>query len=135
MLDTDISSYLIKENSAALAEKLRSCKNDPICISSVTYAELMFGALKKHTSGNEVPSKLNTRIRNFVSLVHIIDFNAAAAEEYAQIRVLLEAQGTPIGNADMFIAACAKSVSAILVTNNEKHFLKISGLTVENWAQ
>jgi tRNA(fMet)-specific endonuclease VapC len=127
MLDTDISSYLIRENDQMVAEKFVSHRKDSICISSVTYAELRFGALNKHSE------KLNSRIKNLVSLVHIIDFEKDAAEEYAKIRLLLEKNGTPIGNMDMFIAACALAAGAIMVTNNQKHFSLIPGLSLENW--
>jgi tRNA(fMet)-specific endonuclease VapC len=127
MLDTDISSYLIKENNPSLAEKIMSHEKDRICISSVTYAELRFGALKKNSE------KLTGRIKHFISLVHTIDFGKDAAEEYARIRLVLEKNGSPIGNLDMLIAACALAVGAVLVTNNQRHFSLIPGLLCENW--
>jgi tRNA(fMet)-specific endonuclease VapC len=127
MLDTDISSYIIKENDRTHAEKIMRRESDHICISSVTYAELRFGALKK---GSE---KLNLRIKNFFSLVHIIDLGPDAADEYAKIRLALEKKGKPIGNLDMFIASCALAIGAVLVTNNKRHFSLIPGLSLENW--
>jgi tRNA(fMet)-specific endonuclease VapC len=127
MLDTDTSSYLIRENDASLAEKIMGHEKDHFCISSVTYAELRFGALKK---GSE---KLNSRIRHFIGLVHIIDFGNGAAEEYAKIRLALEKNGTPIGNLDMLIASCAIAMGAVLVTNNQRHFSLVPGLVLENW--
>ena len=60
--------------------------------------------------------------------------SGAAAEHYADIRVKLEAAGTPIGSMDLIIAAHACSIGAVVVTNNEKHFRRVVGLTVENWA-
>jgi tRNA(fMet)-specific endonuclease VapC len=63
----------------------------------------------------------------------VLDWDSAAAEHYADIRVRLEADGTPIGNIDLMIAAHACSVSAVLVTNNENHFRRVGALTVENW--
>lgn len=41
--------------------------------------------------------------------------------------------GTPIGQLDSFIAAHALARGAVLVTNNTKHFSKVSGLSFENW--
>jgi len=49
------------------------------------------------------------------------------------IRAELEAAGTPIGAMDMMIAAHAKSIKAVLVTDKQKHFTKIEGLKVDNW--
>ena len=42
-------------------------------------------------------------------------------------------KGTPIGSLDMLIAAHAKSINCILVTNNEREFNRVNGLQVENW--
>jgi tRNA(fMet)-specific endonuclease VapC len=63
----------------------------------------------------------------------IKDFNSAAAIEYGKIRALLEMQGTPIDSMDMLIAAHAKTLGAILVTNNVKEFDRVLDLNVENW--
>jgi tRNA(fMet)-specific endonuclease VapC len=127
ILDTDTCSYAIKENPKPVMERFWKHRDDDIGISSVTYAELRYGGLRKGSA------KLQNQIKTFISRLRIIDFNTAAAEEYAQIRHFLETQGTPIGNMDLLIAACAKSSNAILVTNNEKHFSKIPGLKLENW--
>ncbi|GHV88669.1 ribonuclease VapC [Spirochaetia bacterium] len=127
LLDTDICSYTIRETPKTVIEKFWKHRNDDICISSVTYAELLYGGLHKGSV------KLQDQIKAFVSRVSIIDFNAAAAEEYAQIRQFLELHGTPLGNMDMLIAACAKSSNAVLVTNNLKHFSRIPNLKQENW--
>ena len=48
----------------------------------------------------------------------------------------LEAKGTPIGPLDTLIAAHAKSLNYILVTNNnEKEFSRVNGLQIENWVK
>jgi len=36
---------------------------------------------------------------------------------------------------DMMIAAHAKAIGAILVTNNLRHFQMAKGLVIENWAE
>jgi tRNA(fMet)-specific endonuclease VapC len=50
------------------------------------------------------------------------------------VRADLERRGEPIGPLDLQIAAHALSLNAILVTNNEREFRKVTGLTAENWA-
>jgi tRNA(fMet)-specific endonuclease VapC len=127
MLDTDISSYLINENNKTAARNFQKHEKDTICISSVTYTEITFGAL------NRKSQNLRVRIKNFMSLVKIVDFGKAAADEYALLRAFLNSRGTPVGNMDMLIAATAKASGAVLVTNNEKHFSLIPDLVVENW--
>ncbi|MBF0202584.1 MAG: hypothetical protein HQK66_15010 [Desulfamplus sp.] len=39
-----------------------------------------------------------------------------------------------IDDADLFIAACALSTEATLVTNNTKHFKRIEELQLQNWS-
>jgi tRNA(fMet)-specific endonuclease VapC len=127
VLDTDISSYIINKNYQSVIEKFWEHRNDDICISSITYAELMFGKVHKKSL------KMDGQIKALISRIAVIDFDMAAAEAYGEIRELLTRRGKPIGNMDMLIAACAKSRGAVLVTNNSNHFLHIPGLAQENW--
>ena len=69
----------------------------------------------------------------FLDSFEIYDFDKNAAKEYAKIRVNLEKKGLIIGAYDLQIAAHAKSLNAILVTNNIKEFNRIKGLKLENW--
>jgi len=127
MLDTDTCSYAIKQNPASVIQAFWNHRNDEICISSVTYAELMYGAMR--TGSSKTPAA----IRRFVAYVGIVNFDDAAAEEYARLRCSLEAKGTPISAADLMIASCAIARRAVLVTNNIKHFSRVPDLEIEKW--
>lgn len=52
---------------------------------------------------------------------------------YGRMRAELKSRGTLIGNTDLFIAAHAQSLGAVLVTNNEREFTQVPDLSVENW--
>jgi tRNA(fMet)-specific endonuclease VapC len=56
-----------------------------------------------------------------------------ASVEYGMISAALESKGTPIGALDLLIAAHAKSMNRILVTNNVKEFTRVDQLNIENW--
>jgi tRNA(fMet)-specific endonuclease VapC len=127
-LDTDTCSYAIKYNPQTIRDKFWKHRKDEICLSVMTYAELVYGGIHKGSP------KLQQLIKRFVSPLRIIDFNPAAADEYAKIRDSLEKRGEVIGNMDILIAAAAKSSGAILVTNNTKHFSRIPDLKLENWS-
>lgn len=127
MLDTDISSYLIRGDHPEVTDAFRQHFPD-VCISAITAAELQYGAQKRK-------SQLLTRnVNAYCNLVPICDWNREAAETYAEMRVELEKHGTPVGSMDMLIAASAIAEGAILVTNNIAHFSKIGKLRVENWS-
>jgi tRNA(fMet)-specific endonuclease VapC len=72
-------------------------------------------------------------VDDFVQHLDVIAWDEAAAEQYGKIRADLEARGEPIGAMDMMIAAHAKSIKAVLITNNQKHLARIKRLMVENW--
>jgi tRNA(fMet)-specific endonuclease VapC len=67
--------------------------------------------------------------------LNILSFDALASFEYGKIRASLEEKGTPIGSLDMLIAAHAKSLNLILVTNNERKFIRVENLAIENWSK
>ena len=101
-----------------------------MCISSVTYGELMHGVEK-----SMAPEKNRLAISLFLSPIAVLDFSAKAAEEYGKIRAELERKGMPIGPMDLLIAAHAKAEGLTLVTNNTREFCRVENLPVEDWAQ
>ena len=70
----------------------------------------------------------------FFAPLELFAFDASTIWHYGEIRTELEKKGTPIGSLDTMIAAHAKSLNAVLVTNNTKEFNRVKGLTIENWA-
>ena len=127
MLDTDVCSYLMKDASPQLKQSILDHKNDTICISAVTYAELLFGILNKQSK------KLEKKLEQLLVLVQIIDWTDGAARKYAEVRRYLAQKGIPIGNMDILIAAAALAIDAKLVTNNHKHFERIPNQKIADW--
>jgi len=129
MLDTNICIYVIKEKPESVIRKFLKNNPEEMCISSITYAELLYGVEKsKAIQKNRIALSL------FLSPIKILEFNDYAAQEYGQIRADLEQKGMPIGSMDMLIAGHAKAEDLILVTNNTKEFQRVAGLKLENWA-
>jgi tRNA(fMet)-specific endonuclease VapC len=62
-----------------------------------------------------------------------LPFDDRCAEEAAQIRADLAAQGKPIGPHDILIAATARAHDAVLVTHNTSEFARVTGLRLEDW--
>jgi len=62
-----------------------------------------------------------------------LPFDRKSIEHFAKIKATLKAQGNLIDDFDMLIAAIALRNDMILVTNNERHFERISNLSIENW--
>ena len=129
MLDTNICIYAIKHKPEQVFKHLQKHNPKDICISSVTYAELMHGVEKsKAKEINRVALAL------LLANIEIMNFDSLAAESYGKIRADLEKEGIPIGPLDIMIAAHAKALTYTVVTNNTKEFKRIKGLRLENWA-
>ena len=129
MLDTNTIIYAKNNRPEQVLDYLQKHRPEDLCISAVTLAELEYGVCN---SSNPAQNKLALLL--FLSGIEVLAFDSAAASEYGQIRYQLKKSGTPIGANDMLIAAHAKSIDAVLVTNNLKEFGRIPGLKTENWA-
>lgn len=78
--------------------------------------------------------KLHLAVHQFLKIARILPWDEDAADFYADIRHQLVSTGQPIGEIDMMIAAHSLSAGAILVTNNLRHFQRITApLMLTNW--
>ena len=128
MIDTNICIYAIKNKSESVIRKILSQNPEDLCISVVTYAELMHGVEK-----SQAVEKNRIAMSLFLSAITVLDFDGEAAEAYGQIRAELERKGTPIDPMDLLIAGHARSQGLILVTNNTREFARVTGLRIEDW--
>ena len=129
MLDTNICIYSIKHKPEKVFQKLQEVEPEDVCVSSVTYAELVHGVEK-----SSAVEKNRLALSMLLANIEILDFDVEAADCYGKIRADLEKKGTPIGPLDMMIAGHAQSRGYTVVTNNEKEFSRVSNLKIENWA-
>ena len=130
MLDTNICIYVIKHKPVTVFQKLQNINPEDVCISSVTYAELVHGVEK-----SAAVEKNRLALSMLLANMEILDFDVDAADCYGKIRAALEKKGTPIGPLDMMIAAHAQALGYTVVTNNMKEFSRVSALQIENWVQ
>ncbi len=127
LLDTNICIYLLNNRPKSVRENFKRYQIADVGISSVTVSELAFGVAKNRSVKNRAS------LESFLLPLNIAPYDVDAAMVYGEIRATLEAQGKTIGPLDMLIAAHALSLGAVLVTNNEKEFKRVSKLKVENW--
>jgi tRNA(fMet)-specific endonuclease VapC len=128
MLDTDTCSYIMKRSSESLLNRLQTVPVSDVCMSMITKSELLFG-VEISPRRTQDASALNA----FLPHVQVLDFPDDAAAHYAVIRADLKKRGAMIGANDLFIAAHARSLGLVLVTNNTGEFGRVEGLTLENW--
>jgi tRNA(fMet)-specific endonuclease VapC len=127
MLDTNICIALIKGVNNVV-ERFKQNRRFGVCISSIVLAELQFGVYKsknvKHNGEN---------LLNFLLGMPVLPFDLSQTMDYGIVRAFLELNGMPVGPLDTLIAAHARSLSLIMVTNNTREFSRIPDLRIENW--
>ncbi len=128
LLDTNICIYIAKHNPPEVRERFARHAANDLAMSVVTLGELIFG-----TEKSQARERALAVIKNLTKLIPIYSLPEAVGEYYGQIRADLQRQGQIIGNNDLWLAAHARAENWILVTNNEREFLRIAGLQVENW--
>jgi tRNA(fMet)-specific endonuclease VapC len=128
MLDSNICIYIIKQKPQSVLQRFQAFQVGDIGISAITLAELQYGAMK-----SDRPRRNRESLKEFVSVLDVAPFDAAATEAYGEIRAALEKAGRPIGAMDFLIAAHALSLGTRLETNNEREFKRVRGLRLENW--
>jgi tRNA(fMet)-specific endonuclease VapC len=127
LLDTNACIDYAKARSERLRDRLAAAFDQGLAISAVTLAELRVGAKAQGADSADA-----RRLDALIKTIGLLDFDAAAAEEYADI---VRQVGVRRRSFDRLIAAHARSRGLLLVTSNERDFADIPGLRVENWTQ
>lgn len=126
LLDTNICIFYMR-GKYNLIQKLREVGGNNCYISSITVAELYYGAA---CCKNPVLEK--QRIEMFISNMNILPIDDCL-ETYAQAKAHLRRQGTLIDDFDLLIGATAIANNMIAVTENTKHLGLIPNIKIENW--
>jgi tRNA(fMet)-specific endonuclease VapC len=128
LLDTNTCVYYLNRSSEKLISQFKKFSPSQIKLSSITVAELFYGAEKSHAK-----KKNWATVESFVSTLEIIPFDFESSRMFATIKTSLERAGTPIGPMDLLIASISLSNNYVLVTNNTSEFRRVKKLKLENW--
>lgn len=127
LLDTNILSHLVRQPQGPVAEHIAEVGEVNVVTSVIVACELRYGAAKRGSK------RLTRQVEAVLGAMTIRPLESNIARAYASIRVALEKRGTPIGAHDMLIAAHARAIEAVCVTDNVGEFRRVPALKVENW--
>lgn len=127
LLDTSILSHLIRQPQGIVAARIAEVGEANVLTSVIVACELRYGAAKRGSR------RLTRQIEAVLGAMTIRPLESDVERVYASIRVALEKKGTPIGAHDMLIAAHARAIDAVCVTDNVSEFTRVPALKVENW--
>ena len=105
----------------ALTRVKRELAAGALATTAVTAFELLSGV---------DTDRVRRKVEGLLAPLAILPLDEAAGRAAAQVRLDLEAEGTPIGMADYLIAGICLSRSAGLLTRNRAHFARVKGLTL-----
>ena len=128
MLDTNAIIMAVRHPDWPICERIKRHIGGDLCISSVTYGELVYGIQK-----SSAPEKNRIAVTQILLGIRILSFDGKAAEHFGDIFADLERKHQRIGDRDMMIAGHARSLGYTLVTNNVREFSRVDGLLYEDW--
>jgi tRNA(fMet)-specific endonuclease VapC len=130
LLDTCIIQAVLKREAGSdtLRVRIEAAKRGTLAISALTAVEIWVGLARPRT-----PRSRPVLFEGLLRHMRVLAFDEAAARQAYTVRRYLEQTGQDIGRMDPLIAAQAIATGSICVTDNLRHFLRIPGLTIENW--
>lgn len=127
LLDTNTLSDLIRQPQGRVANRIEEVGEENVLTSVIVACELRYGAAKRGSR------RLTNQVEAVLGALAIRSLESDVERIYAAIRVALEKKGTPIGAHDMLIAAHARALDAVCVTDKVAEFKRVPSLRVENW--
>ncbi|MCX7099214.1 MAG: type II toxin-antitoxin system VapC family toxin [Methylococcales bacterium] len=127
LLDTNILIYFFK-GQGNVSQHLAMTPPETLFVSTITLFELYTGIAK-----STLPEKRTLQLQALLARITVLGFNERAAIMAAEIRSVLEKQGTPIGVLDVLIASVALTNGLTVVTHNTKEFTRIKELQLVDW--
>ncbi len=110
-----------------VGRRIDSIDPENLFISEITLAEL------KYSVENSQQKEKNRKVlNNFLSGVKVVPIYHAL-DLYASEKARLKSLGATIDEFDLLIGVTAIVNNFVMVTNNTKHFQRLSGLVLEDW--
>ncbi len=127
LLDTNACIHFLNGTSDRLVQRILEAGPEKVAISSITLAELHFGAAR---SGK--PDANLERVESFAEELVSYPFDDECVARFGRIKAEMLAAGRPTPDFDLAIAAVAMTHSLTVVTA-ERHFTEVSGLASADW--
>lgn len=129
LLDTDIVIYALQGRPAVVAA-LGKHAASPMAISVITLMDLYDGAQRSAS-----PEANLARVRTLEHEFHVLPAGVNIAATFGNLKARMAGAGTMLDDFDLIIASTALAANLTLVSNNERHFKRVEGLRLVNWAR
>ncbi len=132
LLDTSTCSLLMKDNPKVKGRLNSLTESDYPFTCSIVKGEILFGIARLPAGKRR--QNLQQKANELFAVIPCEPISESVSESYAQIKVAAQQQGTPLDECDLWIAATALTLDAILVTS-DSDYQRIAevGLRLEDW--
>lgn len=129
LLDTNACIHFLNGTSNRLVRRILDTGPGNVAVSSVTLAELHFGAAR---SAN--PDANLERVEAFAEELVSYPFDDECAARFGRIRAEMLSAGRPTPDFDLAISAVAMTHGLTIVTA-DRHFAVVPGLESADWTK
>jgi tRNA(fMet)-specific endonuclease VapC len=119
--DTDVLIDFLRDRAPVADRVALELEQGQLATTVINRFELLAGA-----RGERQRERVLALLEGLVTL----PLDADAADQAAEVRRRLEADGEPIGMADSLVAGIVIQRRGILLTRNRRHFDRVAGLTL-----
>jgi tRNA(fMet)-specific endonuclease VapC len=112
LLDTNIVSEVVRNPHGPITRRIARVGETRVCTSIVVACELRYGAAKRGSA------RLSAQLEQVLAVLPILALETGVDRHYGDIRADLERKGAPIGPNDLLIAAQARALGLVLITDN-----------------
>ena len=127
----DTSALIALERAGTAWEKALGDRGDEaVALPAAVYGELLVGVA---LAGNrQRADRRRQRIDALLAVTGIVEFDAAIAEEWAELFALLSRRGRMIPSNDLAVAATARHLrfGVLVGPRDERHFREVPDLSV-----
>lgn len=130
VLDTNAVSALLKGDPSFLARVGRLARGD-VLLPQPVVAEISYGIERLTRSKRR--QELEDRFELILGELSRSAWTDVVSAHFGAIKAALERRGSRIEDFDVAIAAHALAESAVLVTADRRHMMRIAHLRIEDW--
>jgi predicted nucleic acid-binding protein len=130
LLDTNAVTDAMNEHPKLAVRLAALNPPDEVGICAIVRGEVLFGVQRLPDGRRK--RDLSAKANRVLAAVNGHAVPASAGDHYARVKDACRRKGLPLDENDLWIAATAFALGAILVARNSD-FDKVEGLHVENW--
>jgi tRNA(fMet)-specific endonuclease VapC len=132
LLDTTTFSELMRDHPKVASRITALVPAERVCICTIVRGEILYGLEQLPTGRRQ--AELSARAAGLFPTLRCESIPESAADQFAKLKRSLEKKGLALGENDLWIAATAMAIGAVLVTQ-DSDFRKIGGLAVQDWTR